>query len=203
MDRFNFYCEMMYIVNELYHLNEKDYDRTMRELKRMNENKKVHMEEFIYLLKYVRNIHRLNEKKMVKIKEINEELVIKNPIENEMYLNKSIKIFSKNFNGVRLDFDLLMVVVIPSLIININDKIDIYDFNGDLGINKRILNIVKDINLNEDVCSICLEKFDISNDIIMSCCCCDKTCKRCYNLNNTCCAICKGDKSIIINLKND
>lgn len=195
------YCELMYIVNDVYKLNERDYNRTFNELMDMNKDKMINNEEFIYLLKFVKNVNILMDKKISNLRDLDNELIIKSPFYNDEYLNKTFKKFRKVFNGIMIDFDVLMVVIIPSLIIKINDNIEIFDFNGDLGVDDRNLKIIKNIDLKEDICSICLEKFDDIEEIIMSCCCRDKTCNRCYNLNNNRCAICRGDKSIIINIR--
>ncbi len=192
------YCELMYIVNDVYKLNERDYIRTFEELKILN--KKVHIEEYLNLLTFVKNVNNLMDKKIDYLMDLDKNLRIKSPFDNYEYLDKAIRKFRKVLNGVMIDFELLMIIIIPSLIIQIDDKFEIFDFNGDLGIDNRILKIIKEIDLKEDICSICLEKFDGFEEMIMSCCCCDKMCNRCYNLNNNRCAICKGDKTIIINI---
>ena len=92
----------------------------------------------------------------------------------------------------------MLLIIIPSISIKMKNGIELIDFNIGSRFNNKILNIVSDEEFINDNCSICLEK--INKHIIISNCCCIKTCLRCFNLINGKCAICKKENPIIIRI---
>jgi len=198
-NKIKFYKDLIIIVSDIYKLNEKNMEKTYKELMRMNENKNLLKEELINLLKFINKLDKLYYKKLQNLNEYIGDIYIKTAIDNDECLNNIINIYKNTFIDNYIDFDLLLFIIIPTIIIKINNYFEIIDFNAEYGINTKNLKFIKNLDINNECCSICLEKFNKDN-IIMTKCCCNLNCIKCFNLNSQKCAICKGDNLLILKI---
>lgn len=193
-----YYIDILLIINDIYKLNNKNLDLTLKdimELHSKNMNEFDFKETWLKMFKYITSLYLYFDKKIKDIKEFEKDLMIKIGIDNNSHINL-INIYKNIYHDDIIDLDVLLLIIIPSLTIKFSNRIEIIDFNINTTFNKRILKILdKDIN-NED-CPICFEK--IKKNMIISNCCCFKSCIRCFQLNNYKCPICKDEKPIIIN----
>jgi len=186
----NLYINMVKLISDIYKHN-KDYNKTLEFIKFLNEDKEELIEEWKNIIKYIEKLYISYERKT---KEIKGDIKIKNDIDNSyIYL---INIYKQIYKDYNIDIDLMLLIIIPSISIIMKNGIEIIDFKIGSHFNNRILNIVNDEDFLNDKCSICLETFN--KLIIISNCCCNKTCLRCFNLINGKCAICKKEEPIII-----
>lgn len=189
------YIEMVMIISELYIENNKNFRKTLEDIILINYNENDD-DTWIKMLNYVEKVFLSIDKKIKDIKEFEGDMMIKTGIDKNM-MKIMMNIFKQTFKD-EIDFDTLLLIIIPSLSIKLTNGIELFDFNVNTPLNKRILKMISDEDFNKDCCSICLEKskkmFVISN------CCCNKTCFKCFHLNSGKCAICKNIKPIIIKM---
>jgi len=181
---------MVKLINDLYKDNDKDYKKSLELIKNYNNEKDDLLNEMITILKYVQKLYISYDKK---IHEINEDLIIKTGI--NISHNHLIDIYKEVYRDNRIDIEIMLLIIIPSITIKLNNEIEIIDMNIGSYFNNTILKIVEE----DEGCSICYENF--KKTYIISNCCCYKTCLRCFNLLNGKCAICKEENPIIINKK--
>ena len=191
--RCNLYINMVKLVSDIYKKH-KDYNRTLEFIKFLNEDKDDLINEWKNILKYIEKLYISYDNKNKEIKNYKKDIIIKNGIDNSNeYL---IDIYIQIYKDYNIDIDLMLLLIIPSITIKMNNGIDIIDFKIGSHFNNRILNLVNEEDFLNEKCSICLENFN--KIIIISNCCCNKTCLRCFNLINGKCAICKEENPIII-----
>jgi hypothetical protein len=189
----NLYIDMVKLISDIYKDN-KDYHKTLEIIKKFNIDNYDLIDEWKNILRYIEKLYISYEKKNNKIQDYMDDIIIKNGVDNSYdYL---IDIYKKIYKDYTIDIELMLLLIIPSISIKINNRIEIIDFNIGSRLNNRILNIVSNTEFINEKCSICLDNFN--KFIIISNCCCNKTCLRCFNLINGKCAICKKENPIII-----
>jgi len=184
------YVNMVKLINDLYKDNEKDYRKSLELIKIYNNEKDDLLNEMITILKYVQKLYISYDKK---IDEIKEDLIIKTGI--NISHNHLIDIYKEVYRDNRIDIEIMLLIIIPSITIKLKNGIEIIDMNIGSYFNNTILKTIEE----DEGCSICYENF--KKTYIISNCCCYKTCLRCFNLLNGKCAICKEENPIIINKK--
>jgi hypothetical protein len=184
------YVNMVKLINDLYKDNDRDYRKSLELIKIYNNEKDDLLNEMITILKYVQKLYISYDKK---IDEIKEDLIIKTGI--NISHNHLIDIYKEVYRDNRIDIEIMLLIIIPSITIKLKNGIEIIDMNIGSYFNNTILKIVEE----DEGCSICYENF--KKTYIISNCCCYKTCLRCFNLLNGKCAICKEENPIIINKK--
>jgi hypothetical protein len=189
--RCKIYVEMLKLVSDIYKNNKNDYEKTLEIIKKYNKDDKYLIKELINILNYIKKLYITYEKR---IKNIDEDLIIINGIDNSY--KKLIEIYKKIYKDNNIDIELMILIIIPSISIKMKSGYEIIDFNIGSCINKSILKILNENDLEREVCPICFEKCDKIS--IMSNCCCYKTCLRCFELLSSKCAICKEEKPVII-----
>jgi hypothetical protein len=183
------YIDMIKIVNDI-HKETNDYDKTLKIIKKYNKDDEKMINEFTKILDYIIKLYKLYENK---VKTIKGDMIIKRGIDNS--IDELIEIYKKIYNDYNIDIDILLLIIIPSILIRTKNGIEIIDFKIKTPINDVIINLV----IKDDICSICFEEFN--NSFIISNCCCNMVCFRCFNLLNGKCAICKEQNPILINKK--
>jgi hypothetical protein len=180
-----FYIDMVKYINEIYKKNNKDYKKTIENIYKLDKDNL--RDELKNILKYIEKLYISYDKKS----KINEN--IKYGI--DISYNYLINIYKKIYKNNNIDIDLLLLIIIPSIIINTKSGYEIIDINIGSKFNNKIIEIVEDKEYINEGCSICFEK---NKTYIISNCCCYKTCIKCFNLLYERCAICKGENVIII-----
>jgi hypothetical protein len=188
---------MVKLVSDIYKKH-KDYNKTLEFIKFLNEDKDDLINEWKKIIKYIEKLYISYDNKNKEIKNYKKDIIIKNGIDNSNeYL---IDIYIQIYKDYKIDIELMLLLIIPSISIIMKNKngkdIQIIDFKIGSHFNNRILNLVNEEDFLNEKCSICLENFN--KIIIISNCCCNKTCIRCFNLINGKCAICKKENPIII-----
>lgn len=184
---------MVKLVSDIYK-NNKDYNKTLEIIKIFNVDKDDLMDEWKKILKYVEKLYISYDKKNKEIKDYNPDIRIKNGIDNSY--NYLIDIYKQIYKDYNIDIDIMLLLIIPSVSIKMKNGFEIIDFKIGSHFNNMILKLAKDEEFINEKCSICLEHFN--KFIIISNCCCNKTCLRCFNLINGKCAICKKENPIMI-----
>lgn len=187
------YIKMVKLISDIYK-NNKDYKKSLEIIKRYNIDNHDLIDEWKNILRYVEKLYISYEKKNNKILHYMDDIIIHNGVDNSY--NYLIDIYKQIYKDYTIDIELMLLLIIPSISIKMKNGIELIDFNIGSRFNNKILNIVSDEEFINDNCSICLDKFN--KLIIISNCCCNKTCLRCFNLINGKCAICKKENSIII-----
>jgi hypothetical protein len=192
----NLYINMVKLISDIYKKN-KDYNKTLEFVKFMNVDEEL-MDEWKKIIKYIEKLYISYDNKNKEFNKYNGKLRIKNGIDNSY--NYLINIYNIIYKDYNVDIELMLLLIIPSISIIMKNKngkeIEIIDFKIGSEFNNRILNLVNTEDFLDEKCAICLEK--INKYIIISNCCCIKTCLRCFNLINGKCAICKKENPIII-----
>jgi hypothetical protein len=187
------YIEMVKIVNDIYKKYKKDYTKTLEIIKKYNKNDNDIINELIDILKYVKKLYISYEKR---IKDIDGKYKIKYGVDRSY--NNLIEIYKDLIKGNEIEIELMIMIIIPSITIKMNNGYEIIDYNIGSTLNKKILKMINEEEFQNEGCPICFEKFNklftISN------CCCYKCCIRCFNLIAGKCAICKEENPIIIKI---
>lgn len=191
--RCELYIKMVKLIGDIYKEN-KEYETTLEIIKLYNLDKDDLIDEWKNILRYIQKLYKSYDKKIKEIIESNADIKIKTGIDN--YSNYLIYIYNKIYKDNVIDIDLMLLMIIPSISIEMNNGIELIDFNIGTSFNNRILNIANDDNIRKECCPICCNNFKYY--LIISNCCCFKTCLRCYELMNRKCAICKGEKTVIM-----
>ena len=186
---------MVKLISDIYKKNN-DYNKTLEIIKNLNEDKDDLMDEWKNILRYIEKLYISYDKKIKEIKDYNGHLRIINGVDNSY--NNLIDIYKNIYKDYTINIELMLLLIIPSISIRMRNGIEIIDFKIGSHFNNRILNLIDDEDFINEKCSICLEK--INKFIIISNCCCNKTCLRCFNLINGKCAICKKENPIIIRI---
>ena len=186
---------MVKLISDIYKKNN-DYNKTLEFVKFLNEDKDELIDEWKNILKYIEKLYISYDNKNKEIRNYKIDIIIKNGVDNSY--NYLLDIYKKIYKDYTIDIELMLLLIIPSISIKMKNGIELIDFNIGSRFNNKILNIVSDEEFINDNCSICLDKFN--KLIIISNCCCNKTCLRCFNLINGKCAICKKENSIIIRI---
>lgn len=189
------YIKMVKLISDIYKKNN-DYNRTLEFIKFLNEDKDELIDEWKNILKYIEKLYISYDNKNKEIRNYKIDIIIKNGVDNSY--NYLLDIYKKIYKDYTIDIELMLLLIIPSISIKMKNGIELIDFNIGSRFNNKILNIVSDEEFINDNCSICLDKFN--KLIIISNCCCNKTCLRCFNLINGKCAICKKENPIIIRI---
>lgn len=187
--RCNLYINMVKLISDIYKKN-MDSKKTLEFVKSMNIDDEL-LNEWKKIIKYIEKLYISYERKT---KEIKGNIKIKNGV--DISYNHLINIYNVIYKDYNIDIELMLLLIIPSISIIMKNGIEIIDFKIGSQFNNRILNIINDDDFLNDKCCICLETFN--KYIIISNCCCNKTCLRCFNLINGKCAICKEENPIII-----
>jgi hypothetical protein len=190
-----FYIDMVKLIDDFYKLNNRDYRKTLEDiimLKNIVENDLI--DKIVKILSYIEKLYISFDKKIDDIREFEGDMMIKTGIDNSY--NHLLNIYKHIYKNDKIDIDIMLLIIIPSITIKMTNNIEIIDFTSSSKFNNRILNIVCQDNFRNDCCSICLEK--CKKMVIMSNCCCNKTCVKCFQLNYGKCAICKDINPVII-----
>jgi hypothetical protein len=180
------YIDMIKIVNDIYK-ETNDYDNTLKIIRKYNKDDENMIREFTKILDYIIKLYGLYENK---IKSIKGDIIIKRGIDNSF--EELIEIYKKIYNDFNINIEILLLIIIPSISIKTKNGIEIIDFK----IREPINDVIINLDIKEDVCSICFEPF--SNSFIISNCCCNMNCFRCFHLLDGKCAICKKQNPILI-----
>jgi len=189
-----FYVDMVKLVSDIYKMNNRDYRKSVEYIIYHNLDKDGLMDTWMKIIGYIKDLFISFDKKIDDIREFEGDMMIKTGIDNSH--NRLIDIYKHIYNGDDINIDLILLIIFPSLTIKLTNGIEIIDFNISSKFNNRILKIVSEDDFRNECCSICLEK--CKKTIILSNCCCAKTCVKCFQLNSGKCAICKDEKPIII-----
>jgi hypothetical protein len=164
---------MVKVVSDIYKKH-KDYNRTLEFIKFLNEDKDDLINEWKNILKYIEKLYISYDNKNREIKNYKKDIIIKNGIDNSNeYL---IDIYIQIYKDYNIDIDLMLLLIIPSISIKMNNGIDIIDFNIGSHFNNRILNLVNEEDFLNEKCSICLENIYKNPNIIYI-----KSCKHVFH----------------------
>jgi len=187
------YIDILMTVSDIYIDNNRNYRQTLEDIMYISEDNDDTM---VKMLDYIEKVFVSTDKKIKDIKEFEGDMMIRTGIDRKM-TKILMNIFKQTFDD-EIDFDVMLLIILPSLSIKLTNGIELYDFNVNTPLNKRVLKMVCDDEFKNDGCSICLEK--CKKMFVMSNCCCNKTCLKCFHLNSGKCAICKNEKPIIIKM---
>ena len=185
------YIDMVKLVSDIYKMKKGDYKKTLNKIGNLNKGNDNLFEEWKNILGYVEKLYLKYDKK---VNNIDENYIIKYGIDQSY--NKLIEIYKQIYKDYNIDIEIMLLIIIPSISIRMRNGIEIIDFNIGSKLNKGILKLINEDNFKDDGCPICFDKLD--KLIIISNCCCYKSCLRCFHLIFGKCAICKEQNPVII-----